>query len=154
MLELLPEEDEIFNLGLPVEIPACLGGENFCFHVSVWFVTGVQPDLPPNPTYASHIQQYLQKNSEALGLAAPLFEVTQMADVKPVECLCELTEGRYIVQLLDIKEGGKLGHWIALTEKGVFEPGVSRSDIRVEDWVRVFRTRYGVRRIFPIGLQT
>ena len=148
--ELSHEEEEIFGLGKEVEFPACIGGDGFCFHRCVWFITGNVPGFPEWSTYDGHIRGYLEANRGVLRWDNPLFEATQATQVYPLECVAGLAEGTYLIQLIDRQ--CVTGHWAALVGAGIFDPGAGRKDIPVVDWIRIFRNRFGVRRLFPVVL--
>ncbi|TAM78694.1 MAG: hypothetical protein EPN47_20100 [Acidobacteria bacterium] len=92
----------------------------------------------------------MEANRGVLRWDTPLFEATQATDVRPLECVRGHGEATYLIHLLDRKGG--TGHWAVLTGTGIFDPGAGRKDIPVDDWIRIFRDRYGVRRLFPIAL--
>ncbi len=150
MTELLPDEMEVLNLGRELTIPPSLAEGEFCFHKCIWFLTGSFPDFPELPTYNAHIRRYLGelKSKGELQWGDPPFEAVRAQDLRPLEILSCLSTGVYLVHLLD--KALSLGHWIVLTDRGVFDPGANRCEIPSDKWVSLFRNRYAVRRLFPI----
>jgi hypothetical protein len=149
MPELLPDEMEVFDIGREIKIPASLTEGQFCFHLCIWFLTGSIPDLPEAPTYSAYIRQHLAelKSMGASLWKDPPFEATSVEDLKPPDGLICLPKGVYLIHLYDrILDAG---HWVVLTDTGVFEPGVNRIEIPLDKWVSLFQKRYGVRRAFP-----
>ena len=149
MAELLPDEMEVFDIGREIKIPASLTEGQFCFHKCIWFLTGSIPDLPELPTYDACIRQHLAelKSKGALPWKDPPFEATSVEDLKPLDALFSLPKGVYLIHLYDRILG--IGHWVVLTETGVFESGANRIEIPLDRWVSLFQKRYGVRRAFP-----
>lgn len=149
MPELLPDEVEVFDIGEEIKIPASLTEGQFCFHKCIWFLTGSIPDLQDLPAYEPYIRQHLAelKSNGALLWEDPPFEATSVEALKPLEILLSFAKDIYLIQLYD--RILHLGHWVVLTETGVFDPGANRIEIPVDKWVSLFQKRYGVRRAFP-----
>ncbi|SRR6266568_1663588 len=151
MPELLPDEMEIFELGREIETPPSLTGGLFCFHRCIWFLTGVIPNLPQGPSYDAYLRQHLAelKSKGVLHWEDSPFEAVKEMDVKPLQALSCLSKGVYLIHLFD--KILRTGHWVLLTEAGVFESGVDRIEVPFDKWVSLFQKRYGVRRFFHIS---
>ena len=151
MLVLLPDEVEVSGLGREIEIPLSLAKGQFCFHLCIWFLTGVIPNLPEAPSYNAYIRQSLVelKSKEVLRWGDPTFEAVSREDLRTLQAMSCLPKGIYLIHLLDKIRG--MGHWVVLTEAGVFESRVNRMAVPFDKWISLFQKRYGVRRIFPIS---
>lgn len=144
MTNLTAAEMGVFKLGQNVEVPLAIQGDGFCFHQSVWFVTGRVPNLPEWPSWASHIDSFLAQ-AEYLSWE-PVFATSDYAGVNPLGCLESVGPGVYLVQLLDCVENN--GHWVVFDTKfGVFEPGTGRKNIPLVGWVHFLASRFRIRRI-------
>jgi hypothetical protein len=151
MPELLPDEIEVFDLGREINIPSRLVAGQFCFHKCIWFLTGSIPDLQDLPPYEPYIRQHLAelKSNGALLWEDPPFEATSVEALKPLEILLSFPKDIYLIHLYD--RILHLGHWVVLTETGVFDPGANRIEIPVDKWISLFQRRYSLRRVLPIS---
>jgi hypothetical protein len=144
-LVLTTQQLELDSLGVAVEFPKLLLGDDLCFQRCFWFLTGETCGLKPGALGAEN-RDFLQKDGR--------FPVGFDGDILgpiPLLSLRTLRAGEFLVRLHP-QTPGHMGHWVVLTPEGIFDPShgseaIGRKALPVVQWTGAWNNVFMIARI-------
>lgn len=151
--KLRPAEVHVFTLGEEIQPPLSLCGEDTCFHLAIWFLTGFICPLRAGANYFETAPYLAELQNAGVLELEVWFETARVDGLAASESLLSLPSGTWLVLLLDettLYTENERGHWIVITPDGVYDPAVNRARIALSSWLSLFAPQYSVRRVLRV----
>jgi hypothetical protein len=144
-LLLTTQQLKLDSLGVAVEFPNSLLGDDLCFHRCFWFLTGEICPLKPGATGVEN-REFLKGDGRfPMGFDGDVLGPISLLSLRT------LRPGELLVRLYPQTQG-YMAHWIVLTPEGVFDPShgseaAGRKALPIVQWTEAWNNTFTIARI-------